>query len=327
MGQIEEKFAKLWKYKITLIQRDDEWKHWRLWLDRECDWYERICENATVEWCLDMTIKYLKDEKHLEPQKKAEEWMIHMAVDKWQRWWDKTCRTYYKYNQITWEKIILDIVIDEPQQEDKKIEPLWILKLDTDVSIIKKINEIINFINNKTKQMASQDIPRALKDLADRYPWYEFLAKNNNLLIKWLQDSRTVEEMQSDYDIGIEMENRIIKYLKTLGVVYTTKYKDKWLNPSLYVPDCIILRRNQLLALEIKYTKYKIDKVQRKRNQYDRMKWWEWCLLQVSGNRFCLIPRNQEWTIVLSDKSYCNKDCIEFEVVWRSLDELNQLFF
>ena len=173
MGQIEEKFAKLWKYKITLIQRDDECKHWRLWLDRECDWYEWICENATVEWCVDMTIKYLKDEKLLEPQKKAE--VCTACYGKW---------TYsvFEWNKVAsvdfvWDKSYIvekwgikeypckrcggtgekPVYFPEPHQEDKKIELINIKfvewgELQSPISrtdMCNKINEIITYLNNR----------------------------------------------------------------------------------------------------------------------------------------------------------------------------------
>ena len=58
---MEEKFEKLSRYKITLRQWKDEWKHWRLGLDwnSETD-YEFLCEKPTVEECLDCAISYLE---------------------------------------------------------------------------------------------------------------------------------------------------------------------------------------------------------------------------------------------------------------------------
>lgn len=168
-------------------------------------------------------------------------------------------------------------------------------------------------------------ISRALHDLSTAFPWYEFFCREFST--EKLQDKRTIEEMQTDYDIGIEMENRIIKYIKTLWVVYTNDNKDKRLNPSCYAPDCIILYKQEFTALEIKYTKHNIDKVQRKLNQYTNMLWHHWWLLQVSGNRFCLI---HSWTAIgkykTKEETYCNKDCMEFEVVWRPINDLKLLF-
>lgn len=59
---MEEKFAQLGKYEITLIQWQEEPNHWRLGLDwKSADVYEFICEQPTIEQCLDMAIKYLKE--------------------------------------------------------------------------------------------------------------------------------------------------------------------------------------------------------------------------------------------------------------------------
>lgn len=59
---IQEKFNKLWKYEITLIQRQDERKHWRLWLDwKNEDTYLYICEKPTIEECLDMAIEFIEN--------------------------------------------------------------------------------------------------------------------------------------------------------------------------------------------------------------------------------------------------------------------------
>jgi hypothetical protein len=66
--------------------------------------------NFTSEWLRNLI------EKHLKPSSKEE--AIAMTKD------------------ISW--------FDEPVE---KIEPLWILKLDTDLKIIKKINEIIFYLN------------------------------------------------------------------------------------------------------------------------------------------------------------------------------------
>ena len=61
---IQEKFNALGAYKITLIQRKDEWKHWRLWLNRENENdYEYIVEKPTIEECLDCAIEYINSLK------------------------------------------------------------------------------------------------------------------------------------------------------------------------------------------------------------------------------------------------------------------------
>lgn len=60
---IQEKFDFLGKYKLTFIQRPDQWKHWRLWLNREEESFEYICEKPTIEECLDMAIEYIRSIK------------------------------------------------------------------------------------------------------------------------------------------------------------------------------------------------------------------------------------------------------------------------
>ena len=58
---IQEKFDKLWGYEIRLMQRQDEWKHWRLWLKRSSPTdYEYIVEKPTIEECLDRAIEYIE---------------------------------------------------------------------------------------------------------------------------------------------------------------------------------------------------------------------------------------------------------------------------
>ncbi len=61
---MKEKFNKLGKYEITLVQWQDKWQHWRLGLDwKSEDDYEFICEKPTIEECLDLAIKYV-EERH-----------------------------------------------------------------------------------------------------------------------------------------------------------------------------------------------------------------------------------------------------------------------
>lgn len=58
---MEEKFKKLGLYEITIIQWQDDYKHWRLGLDwKNEDQYFFICEKPTVEECLDCAIEYIK---------------------------------------------------------------------------------------------------------------------------------------------------------------------------------------------------------------------------------------------------------------------------
>jgi len=63
---MKDKFDKLGKYKITLIKWNDEWGHWRMWIDNrnddkdsDDDESEFICEKPTVEECLDSAIAYI----------------------------------------------------------------------------------------------------------------------------------------------------------------------------------------------------------------------------------------------------------------------------
>ena len=57
---MKDKFDKLGKYEVTLIQWQDEWKHWRLGLDWKNDQeYEFVCEYPTIEECLDCAIAYI----------------------------------------------------------------------------------------------------------------------------------------------------------------------------------------------------------------------------------------------------------------------------
>jgi len=146
-------------------------------------------------------------------------------------------------------------------------------------------------------------------------------------MIEKLLDNRTVEEMKIDYDHGLEMENRIIEYLKTLWTVYTTINKDKRLNPRSYWPDCIILADSWILPLEVKYTKHDITVVHWKLNQYNEMQKWRWYLLQISWHRFCIIPRFEVWTDIDEEESYCNKPCKKFIVKRNDLSELKTLFY
>lgn len=58
---MEEKFKKLGMYEITLIQWQDDYKHWRLGLDwKDENQYFFICEKTTIEECLDCAIEYIK---------------------------------------------------------------------------------------------------------------------------------------------------------------------------------------------------------------------------------------------------------------------------
>lgn len=64
MNNLQDKFDKLSRYEITLIQWRDKYKHWRLGLDwkSESEYYY-ICENPTIEKCLDMAIEYVETHK------------------------------------------------------------------------------------------------------------------------------------------------------------------------------------------------------------------------------------------------------------------------
>ena len=58
---IQDKFDKLWQYRITLIQRNDKRKHWRLWLNKE--WIKEdiyLIEQPTIEQCLDRAIRFIE---------------------------------------------------------------------------------------------------------------------------------------------------------------------------------------------------------------------------------------------------------------------------
>lgn len=62
---IQEKFDRLSEHHITITKRQDE-NSWRLWLDWMWDDdYMWICENKTIEWCLDMTIEFLDSNKYI----------------------------------------------------------------------------------------------------------------------------------------------------------------------------------------------------------------------------------------------------------------------
>lgn len=140
-----------------------------------------------------------------------------------------------------------------------------------------------------------------------------------------LQDDRTLEQMKIDYDHGMEMEQRILEYLKTLWTVYTTTDKDKRLEPSEYRPDAIIVWK-KLLPVEIKYTKHDINEVHWKLNQYYAMQRRDWFLLQISWHRFCIISCTNVWPTVDGEDSYCNKPCMAFYPKRYDLSELKDLF-
>ena len=63
---MQEKFDKLGEYKITLIQRPDGHKHWRLRISKtNKEWYfteeyEYVIEQPTIEECLDRAIRYIE---------------------------------------------------------------------------------------------------------------------------------------------------------------------------------------------------------------------------------------------------------------------------
>ena len=102
-----------------------------------------------------------------EPQKKAEWWIM------WWMWWmwmfpepqqeeckhEWTILTSGVYSQTTC-RLCWKIAKDEPQQKDKKIEPIWRIVSNFQINWInywiewykeltEKINEIISYLNNR----------------------------------------------------------------------------------------------------------------------------------------------------------------------------------
>lgn len=64
---MSEKLEILWWYQITMIRWLTDWKHWRVWLNREdARRYDFIVEKPTVEECIDECIKY-HNENNLMP--------------------------------------------------------------------------------------------------------------------------------------------------------------------------------------------------------------------------------------------------------------------
>lgn len=56
---LQDKLEILWDYQITMIRWKLDWKHWRVWLNRESETdYFFIVEKPTIDECLDECIKY-----------------------------------------------------------------------------------------------------------------------------------------------------------------------------------------------------------------------------------------------------------------------------
>ena len=142
----------------------------------------------------------------------------------------------------------------------------------------------------------------------------------NNILF----DKRTKEQTKADYDIWLEMERRIVEYLRKYNQIYYNPDKDHWLSPTRYCPDCIIIERGRLIPIEVKYTKYDLNEVHWKLNQYRSLRSIKWYLLLVAKKRFTVIPRYQEWEEI--ESWYCNKPCMKYtDVKRRNIEDLQYL--
>ena len=121
------------------------WEDTEDWITCQIFWYwkDRICYVVDVLNC-----RTEKVTQHLEPQKKAE-WLDEYPERKWRPINDEKAEYWYKKWYEEWkDPVILNRVISEPQQEDKKIGKIENPFPDWEICRT-KINELIDYLNER----------------------------------------------------------------------------------------------------------------------------------------------------------------------------------